>query len=68
MAERGGENKELLAIENAKKTAMAEVAKVSSAIDLGSKHSMAISNTDMNTIGDLRLMNIKKYWRCAGQI
>ena len=39
MAKRDGENKKLLAMENVDKTAMAEVAKVLSAIDLGNKHS-----------------------------
>ena len=39
MAKRSGKNKELLAMENADKTAMAEIAKVSSGIDLGSKYS-----------------------------
>ena len=36
VAERSGENKELLAMENVDKTAMAEIKKVLSAIDLGS--------------------------------
>ena len=39
MAKRGRENKELLTMEKADKTAMAEVAKLFSAINLGSKHS-----------------------------
>ena len=68
MAEKGGDNKKLLAIKNADKTAMAEVAKVLSAIDLKSKHSWAISNSDMNVARDLGLSNIKKYWRYVGQI
>ncbi len=38
VAKKVRENKELLAIENANKTAMAEVVKVSSAINLGIKH------------------------------
>lgn len=38
VAERAGENKELLAMENVDKTARAEVTKVMSIIDLGSKH------------------------------
>ncbi len=68
VAEKGRENKELLAMENVDKTAMAEVAKVLSAIDLGSKHSWTISNTDIDAAGDLGLISIKKYWRRAGQI
>ena len=39
VAEKNGENKELLAIENIDKTAITEVVKVSSAIDFGNKHS-----------------------------
>ncbi len=65
VAEKGGE---LLAMENADKTAIAEIAKVSSTINLGSKHSWAISTGDMNAVGDLRLTGIKKYWRRPGQI
>ncbi len=61
-------NRELLAMENVDKTVIAEVAKVSSAIDLGNKHSWAISNADMDVARDLRLTGIKKYWRRIGQI
>ena len=39
MAEKDEENKDLLVIENANKTAIAEVAKMSSAIDLRNKYS-----------------------------
>ena len=39
IAEKGGDNKELLAIKNANKTTIAKIAKILSAIDLGSKHS-----------------------------
>ncbi len=63
VAKRGGE---LLAMENADKTVIAEVAKVSSVIDLGSKHSWAISNTDIDTAEDLGLTGIKKYQRRVG--
>ncbi len=52
---------ELLVLENVNKTAIAEVAKVSNVIDLGSKYSWAISNTDINIAGDLGLTGIKKY-------
>ena len=52
MAEKGGENKRLLVIKNVDKTAMAEVTKMSSAIDLRNKHSWAISNADIDAIGD----------------
>ena len=68
IAEKGGENKELLTLENADKTAIIEVAKVSSAINLKSKHSLVISNAYKDAAGDLELMGIKKYYKCASQI
>ncbi len=68
VAETDGENKESLAMENVNKTAMIEVAKVSSAIDLRSKHSWAIGNADMDVAGDLGLISIKKFRRRTGQI
>ncbi len=61
VAEKGRKNKKLLAMENIDKTAMTEVAKMSSTIDLRSKHSWAISNTDIDVVRDLGLINIKKY-------
>ena len=61
VVKRDKENKELLAIENADKTVMAEVAKVSSAIDLKNKYSWAINNADMDAARDLGLTSIKKY-------
>ncbi len=48
-------------MENVDKTVIAEVAKVSSTIDLGSKHNWAISNADMDVAEDLGLTDIKKY-------
>lgn len=68
VTEKSGENKELLAMENANKIEMVEVVKVLSIIDLESKYSWAISNADMHAAGDLGLIGIKKYWRRAGQI
>ncbi len=68
MAKKSWENKELLAMDNAGKTAIAKVAKVLSTIDLGSKYSWAISNSDMHVAKDLGLIGIKKYWRRANQI
>ena len=61
VAKKGGENKNLLAMENVNKTAMAEVAKVSSAIKLGSKHSWIISNADIDAAENLGLISIEKY-------
>ncbi len=55
-------------MENADKTTITEIVKVSSVIDLGSKHSWAISNADIDTAEDLGLTGIKKYWRRIGQI
>lgn len=51
----------MLTIKNADKTAIAEFAKMSSAIYFESKHSWIISNTDMDATGDLKLIDIKKY-------
>ena len=48
VAERGRENKKLLAMENVNKTTIAEVAKMSNAINLGRKYNWAISNTGMD--------------------
>lgn len=67
-AKKGRENGRPLAIENVDKTAMAEVAKVSSAINLGNKYSQIISNADIDTARYLRPTGIKKYWKCASQI
>lgn len=53
MVEKDAKNKELLAIENIDKTAMMNMAKVSNAIDFGSKHSSGISNADINAVEDL---------------
>ena len=61
LIEKSGENKELSIIENADKTVMVEVAKVSSAINLESKYNWAISNADMDAAEDLKLVDIKKY-------
>ncbi len=61
MAERGGENIELLVIDNADKTTVAEFTKMSSIIDLRSKHSWAISNTNMDATRDLGRIGIKIY-------
>ncbi len=65
VVERG---RELLAMKNVDKTVIAEVAKEWSTIDLGSKHSWAISNADMDAAENLGLTGIKKYGRRVGQI
>ncbi len=68
LAEKSRENEELLVIENVNKTLMAEVVKVSSAIDLHRKCTWIINNSDMDIAKDLGLTGIKKYWRCTSQI
>lgn len=68
VTKKGGENKKLLAIKNVNKTTMMDIAKVLSAIDLKSKYSWAISNTNIDTTGNLGLIGIIKYWRRASQI
>ena len=68
MLEKSGEKKELLVIENANKTAMADSLKILSAINLKNKYSWAISNVDIDAARDLRLIYMKKYGRCVGQI
>ena len=61
VAEKRGKNKKLLAIENIDKTAITKIAKMLSTINFRSKHSWAISNTDMDAARNLRLISIKKY-------
>ena len=68
VAEKDRENRKSLVMENVDKITMAEVVKVSNAIDLGNKYSWIISNGDIDVAGDLKLTDIKKYWRCVGQI
>ena len=47
---------------------MAEFAKISSAIALSNKYNWAINNADIDATGNLRLISIKKYLKCTGQI
>ncbi len=58
VAERG---EELLAMENANKITKVKVAKVSSTIDLRSKHSWVISNVNIDAAEGLGRTSIKKY-------
>lgn len=55
-------------MKNVDKTATAEVAKISSTIDLDNKYSQAINNADIDVAKNLRLIDIEKYWRYVGQI
>lgn len=66
--ERNKENNEQLKMKNVCKTVIAKFAQVSNIIDLNSKYNWLISNTNMDTVEDLRLTDIKKYQRCAGLI
>lgn len=60
-AEKGRKDEKQLVIENLlDNIAMAEVTKVSSVINLGSKYSWAISNTDIDIAKDLGFTDIKK--------
>ncbi len=49
-------------------TALAEVARVSSLVDLARRYNWAINNADLDTAKELGLTDIMKYWRRAGQI
>lgn len=51
----------MLAIENIRKTAIVEVAKLSNMIDLDGKYNWAISNGNIDTTEDLWQTGIKKY-------
>lgn len=61
MAKKGKENKKLLIMQDANKTGMAKFGKVSNTIDLGNKHSWAISNDNIDIAGDLRPISTIKY-------
>lgn len=67
VTERGRKIQGLLA-EKVDKAAIAKVAKVASAIDIGNKYRQAISNDDMDAARDLGLTGVKKEQRCVGQI
>lgn len=58
LMEKGRNNKRPLAIKDINKTAIAEIAKVSSAINLEGKHKWAISNSNIDAAKDLRLTDI----------
>ncbi len=49
-------------------TAPAEVARVSSPVDLAGRYNWAISVVDLDAVKELGLTGIKKYWRRAGQV
>lgn len=67
VAQKSGKNKDLLAIENIDKIAIVKVAKVSNAINLYNKRSLAISNANMNIAQNLKSIDIKKYQRYIDQ-
>ena len=62
LAKKNRNNEGPLAIKNIDKIAMAEVAKMLSAIDFDHKYSWAISNGNIIATKNLRLTGIKKYW------
>ncbi len=49
-------------------TMPAEVAGVSSLINLVGRYNWAMSDADLDTAKELGLTGIKKYWRRAGQV
>ena len=53
---------------NADKIVLAKVGKISSSMNLDSNYMWVIRNIDIDAAKDLRLINIKKYWRFIGQI
>ena len=57
-----------LVVRNGDKIAKAEIAKMSSSIDLDSQYMWAISNIDYDAVRNLGLISIKKNQRFAGQI
>ena len=65
---RGRKNWGPLIMENIDRIAIAKIVKVSNVIDLSNKYSWAISNTDIDTTGNLGLTGIKKYWKYTCQI
>ena len=50
------------------KTALAEVARAFSPVNLTWRYRWAISNIDMDATKELELTGVKKYWRCTGQV
>ncbi len=59
---------EMLSEGIADKTVPAEVARVSSLVDLAGRYNWAMSNADMDAAKELGLTGIKKYWRRADQV
>ncbi len=49
-------------------TALAEVARVSSPVDLVGRYNWAMSDADLDVAKELRLTDIKKYWRRADPV
>ena len=62
------EKKRQLVVRNADEIVLAEIRKKLSPIDLDGKYIWVISNIDIDTARDLRLIDITKYWRLASQI
>ncbi len=49
-------------------TVPAEVARVTSPVNLIGRYNWAMSDADLDVAKKLRLTSIKIYWRCAGQV
>ena len=49
-------------------TALAEVARASSSVDIVGRYKWAISDADLDKTNELGLTSIKKYWRRAGHV
>ncbi len=60
--------KEMLPESVADMTAPAEVARVSSPVDLAGRYNWAMSVVDLDAAKELGLTDIKKYWRRASQV
>lgn len=60
--------KEKLSEDTANTTALVEVAKALSIIDLAWRYKWVISNTNMDAVKELELTGVKKYCRRASQV
>lgn len=64
LAQKNKANEGLLVIENVDKTLIIEITKMLKAINLNNKHSQNINIVNKN----LKLIDIKKYWKYVSQI
>ena len=59
---------EMLSGSIADTTVLAEMAQVSSFVDLTERYNWVMSNANLDVVKELELTGIKKYWRRAGQV